>query len=97
MNRERAKQLLPILQAFAEGKTIQKRLHSDQDWVDQVGPDLDLNDNWQVRIKPAPREFWITDPHPFDRTDVTLTTNPQGFTKRDEIEGSIKVREVLDD
>ena len=33
MNRQQAKELLPIIQAFAEGKTIQYR-HGDVDWVD---------------------------------------------------------------
>jgi hypothetical protein len=53
MNREQAKQLLPIIQAFAEGKTIQYR-HGDVDWVD-VAPYsvLDFNDDTsKYRIKP---------------------------------------------
>ena len=33
MNRQQAKELLPIIQAFVEGKTIQYR-HGDVDWVD---------------------------------------------------------------
>ena len=33
MNREEAKELLPIIQAFAEGKKIQYRNHSDE-WID---------------------------------------------------------------
>ena len=33
MTREQAKELLPIIQAFAEGKKIQYRNHSDE-WID---------------------------------------------------------------
>lgn len=33
MNRQQAKELLPIIQAFAQGKTIQYR-RGDVDWVD---------------------------------------------------------------
>lgn len=33
MNRQQAKKLLPIIQAFAEGKTIQY-CHGDVDWID---------------------------------------------------------------
>ncbi len=53
MNREQAKELLPIIQAFAEGKTIQYH-HGDVDWVD-VAPYgvLDFNDDTsKYRIKP---------------------------------------------
>lgn len=33
MNREQAKELLPIIQAFAEGKTVQFK-NSFEDWID---------------------------------------------------------------
>ena len=55
MNREKAKQLLPIIQAYAEGKTIQtKRI--DGTWVDfepQISKDIGINfENGEHRIKP---------------------------------------------
>lgn len=34
MDRERAKELLPIMQAYAEGKTIQYRVVGYEDWHD---------------------------------------------------------------
>ena len=34
MTREQAKEILPIIQAFAEGKKIQYRNHSDE-WIDR--------------------------------------------------------------
>lgn len=53
MTRERAKELLPIIQAFAEGKTIEYYDYNDDDWVETSTP------SWQVgvkyRIKPEPK------------------------------------------
>ena len=55
MTREKAKELLPVIQAYAEGKTIQtKRL--DGTWVDfepQISKDIGINfENGEHRIKP---------------------------------------------
>lgn len=53
MNRKQAKELLPILQAFAEGKTIQYS-YRGTDWID-ISPDgaADFSDNpSKYRIKP---------------------------------------------
>ena len=33
MNRERAKELLPIIQAFAEGKDVQWRANKNDSWA----------------------------------------------------------------
>lgn len=49
MDRNRAKQLLPIIQAYAEGKTIQSRLLTSP-WYDEEDPYFD--DNIEYRIKP---------------------------------------------
>lgn len=60
MNRHQAKELLPIIQAFAEGKTIQYR-HGDVDWVD-VAPynALSFSDDtskYRIKSKPKYRPF----------------------------------------
>ena len=53
MNRQQAKELLPIIQAFAEGKTIQVR--EDIDWC-YLGNEADFNLSPQrYRIKPEPK------------------------------------------
>lgn len=53
MNREQAKELLPIIQAFAEGKTI--LVQEDIDWH-YLGNESDFNLNPQrYRIKPEPK------------------------------------------
>ena len=53
MTREEAKQLLPIIQAFAEGKTIQyyDSLIDIADWEDCENPDFE-NLTYKFRIKP---------------------------------------------
>ena len=52
MTREDAKQLLPIIQAFAEGKEIQQT--DGYDWYDLDDPDFMANGN-SYRIKPGPK------------------------------------------
>lgn len=58
MTREQCRELIPVLQAWAEGKAIQLRgPHSGgwKDW-DFGNPNFEASE-W--RIKPDPREFWI--------------------------------------
>ena len=51
MTREEAKNLLPIIQAYAEGKTIQFRVHINDEWRDVK--ELVLNGfTGEYRIKP---------------------------------------------
>ena len=54
MTREDAKQLLPIIQAFAEGKAIESRcIKGDKSlWYDDEDPSFD--DDLEYRIKPEP-------------------------------------------
>lgn len=53
MDRKQAKELLPIIQAFAEGKTI--LVQEDIDWR-YLGDDADFNLNpLRYRIKPEPK------------------------------------------
>ena len=50
MNRQKAKELLPIIQAFAEGKTIQQA--GGRGWFDVDSINFDL---CKYRIKPEPK------------------------------------------
>lgn len=54
MTREEAKQLLPIIQAFAEGKAIEIR-HGDAPWVETNRIKESIFDDYQYRIKPEPK------------------------------------------
>ena len=56
MDRKRAAELLPVIQAFADGKDIQSR-HKGSAWrpvVDNV-----FKDDVEYRIKPEPREWYV--------------------------------------
>ncbi len=54
MTRERAKELLPIIQAYAEGKQVQTLIGNS--WDDISDPDFYAHTKY--RIKPEPREWW---------------------------------------
>lgn len=57
MNRQEAKELLPVIQAFAEGKTIQVK-SSDGLWYGREGENCEFNfnaDPQMYRIKPEPK------------------------------------------
>jgi len=96
MNRERCKELLPILEAFANGEDIQ--FHDGDDWFDIGKEGLDAesldDDGLEYRIKPKPREFWIAGISPDQKTHrqkyVDCSDAPTAFIN------AIKVREVLE-
>ena len=55
MTREEIKKMLPILQAFADGKTIESRcIKGDKSlWYDDEDPSFD--NDFEYRIKPEPK------------------------------------------
>ena len=54
MNREQAKELLPIIQAFAEGKTVQKKKKNGE-WINCLYINFEFNSSPNsYRIKPEP-------------------------------------------
>ena len=56
MTREEAKELLPIIQAYAEGKTIQVKCGKYYDWEDAHYDSISFeNRPWKYRIKPEPK------------------------------------------
>jgi hypothetical protein len=57
MTPERAKELLPIIQAFAEGKTIECNHYIDNIWVSVSNPSW--VEGCHYRIKPEPVYGWI--------------------------------------
>lgn len=59
MNRKQAKELLPIIQAFAEGKTVQCRTNNTYDWVSTNTPSFNPG-LWEYRIKPEPKYYPFT-------------------------------------
>ena len=55
MTREEVKEMLPVLQAFADGKTIQAIDPYEDEWVDQAGLNFESLFDGQYRIKPEPK------------------------------------------
>lgn len=75
MKRQQAKELLPIIQAFAEGKTIQ--YYYGDNWVD-ISPDgaVDFSDNpSNYRIKPEPDKNQL----PIKDGDIMMTMGKRAF------------------
>lgn len=63
MNRENAKGYLPLVQALVDGKVLQVRRdlgNGNRQWFDLDGTCFDRAAD-QYRIKPEPREVWITE------------------------------------
>jgi len=88
MDRKRAKELLPIIQAFAEGKDVEFQQIGMTGWMNE-GNDVSFEISGKYRIKPEPREWWL-DPTDSDfEVWVDQETPP--------VNTAIKVREVLDD
>lgn len=53
MNRTRAKELLPIIQAYADGKTIQYRISPLDEWCDFTETFGKFRTDIEYRIKPV--------------------------------------------
>ena len=95
MNRDRARELLPIIQAIADGKTVQERCVGDnpRDWHDwDCSIPMFDNPKYEYRIKPEPREWFLYfEPEwkPGDRvyTTDTMETAPTN---------AVRVMEVLE-
>lgn len=80
MNRSEAKELLPIIQAFAEGKTIQIRKHGEECYYDSTNSNLNFAlEHYDYRIKAEPKY------RPFANTDECWQEmqkhNPFGWIK----------------
>lgn len=60
MNAQNAHEYLPLIQALADGKTIQRRIYESDEWEDY---DQVTGENYPhcYRIKPEPRTFelWL--------------------------------------
>lgn len=54
MNRQQAKELLPIIQAFAEGRKIEYREKGEEYWGVTNTPTFNIDSN-EYRIKPEPK------------------------------------------
>lgn len=93
MTRENAKELLPIIQAFAEGKTIQ--VQEDIDWC-YLGNDADFNLNpsrYRIKSEPKYRPFANAE----ECWQEMLKHQPFGWVKDKEIGYKVTITRVNDD
>ena len=96
MNRERARELLPVMQAFADGAEIQFRSRVEKSkWSDSTYPNWDAG--FKYRIKPKPQEFWMA--HCGDeknRRNVQPIEDGRDFACFESSDLWIKVRKVIE-
>ncbi len=92
MTPDQARKAAEVLQAFADGKSIQiSAINGSPIWLDcfpEHWDNMNLTKS-EFRIKPQPKEWWVV-----EHTDQTIayptkSANPLGLP-------IIKVREVLD-
>lgn len=96
MTRTEAKILAPIITAFGEGKAIQAKHIRNDRWEDVNLLDLENNSDWEYRIKPEPREFWV---NIYEDGDIFIHPSKEkalqnAGSKR--IPQTIRLREVID-
>ena len=60
MNKNNAKDFLPLVQALAEGKTIQRKGSGSEAWSDVENTDFAFPVSY-YRIKPEPRRIWVNE------------------------------------
>lgn len=58
MNRERAKELLPIIEAFANGEEIQRKA-PDGEWTALLEKNVLYDTDTEYRIRPKPLEVFM--------------------------------------
>ena len=97
MTRERAKELLPVIQAYAEGKDVQYSnsfRNPDSLWTTAIEPTFDAQSAW--RIKPEPMELWIFESHLNDVKRAAGSESVCTCVRKDRATGYTKFREVLE-
>lgn len=94
MNRQQAKELLPIIQAFVEGRKIEYREKGEEYWGETNMPTFNIDSN-EYRIKPDPKY------RPFANADECwqemLRHQPFGWLKDKEEGYKVTITRVNDD
>lgn len=57
MNRQQAKEILPLVQALAEGKIIEVKSKSSTEWIETSNPILDKYHDYRIKPEPKYRPF----------------------------------------
>jgi len=94
MTPERAKELLPIIEAFANGKKVQWRLRKSDTWCNTDDPGF--SERFEYRIKPEPRMFWIN-VYPHIMTAWDSEKRARGAADTGAIRIAVPCREITPD
>lgn len=91
MNKDTAKDYLPLVQALSEGKVIQIRNTTEREWVDLDTGEIAFSSGAeQYRIKPEPREVWVN--HYGDTAPGAMAWSNKQIAKNQAGDGAIQVR-----
>lgn len=86
MNRERAKELWPVIKAWGDGLEVQSRRTAERPWLlcAEENGDFNLNDGWEYRIKPAPKlRAWKAEEVPVGRIEFMYPRTNYEMTEAD--------------
>ncbi len=72
MNKDNAKDYLPLVQALADGKVIQGHMYRSQQWEDMDGDIAFDGPPSDYRIKPEPREIWVVNEPSFTESSLAF-------------------------
>ena len=93
MNRKEAAELIPVIQAFLEGKTIERKTRSwefNKGWRDETQweetEELKLRDTFVYRIKPEPKPSYRPVAHAEECWQEMQRHRPFGWVKSKEDE-----------
>lgn len=94
MTPEHAKQLLPIITAFAEGKAVQYKPEAGE-WEDCINPTFSMPMH-KYRIRPEPRE-WFANIYLSGSGYLHETENDSASARGNSKAETIRVREIIED
>ena len=100
MNRDRAKELLPVIEAFANGEEIEFQMvgHGNDEWQPLISDDWNLQHGTvthHYRIKPKAREWWVAWDGECEGQMYAFPYPEYSEHCVDHWENYVKVREVL--
>lgn len=91
MNREEAAKFLSIIQALAEGKTVQFKSRIFNDWKDTDNPYFEQN--IEYRIKPEPRKVWVVEFGDGSTLSVDKSTFKTSYGEVKKIHGPFELKD----
>lgn len=96
MNKDNAKDYLPLVQALAEGKVIQLQVDNGE-WLDLDETKFNFEPS-DYRIKPEPREIWVKHYANPCRLDQVCDSKEEADQRcaRGELVCQIRYREVIE-